>query len=114
MVAMLISLVSMFALLQALGIAMDMNVKNQQRDEAVQIATDRMTRFRAIPFAQISTSYGTEYVTSTLRGAIGGQPVRVIKRSSSLSSTSKLVSVRVRWLYKNISTSHEVQSMVQQ
>ena len=113
MVAMLISLVSMFALLTSLDVAGDANLKNLRRDEAVQIAANRMVRFRAQPFDQISSSYAPQQVYSKLRGA-GASPYRVIKSSVALSPTSKLVNVRVRWLYKNMSTSHEVQSVVQQ
>jgi Tfp pilus assembly protein PilV len=114
MVAMLISLISMFALLNALQMATEANAKNLQREEAVQIAANRMNRFRALPFAQISSSYATEYVQPAQRGATGLPPFRVVKSSVSLSSSSKLVNVRVRWVFKNMSTSHEVQSVMQQ
>jgi hypothetical protein len=112
MVAMLITLVSVFALLTSLDTATEVNVRNMQREEAVQIAGNRMTSLRVHPFDNISANYATEYVQPKLRGATA--PFRVIKRSTNLSSSSKLVNVRVRWVYKNMSTSYELQSVIQQ
>lgn len=114
LVAMVITLISTFALLEAVDVATAVNLKNMQREEGVQIAADRMTHFRAIPFANISANYATEYVPAKLRGLATASPYRVVKSSVNLSSNSKLINVRVRWLFKNMSTSHEVQSVVQQ
>jgi len=117
MVAMLITLATMFALLSAVQVATEINFKNQQREEAIQIATAEMMRLKATPFASISANYTMKPVPTSLRGATNAPRYRVMRSSwdiSNVSSTSKVVDVRVRWVFKNTSTSYEVQSVVHQ
>ena len=111
---MAIALVSIMALLTSLDIATGINLGNLQREEAVQLAGQQMSEMRVTPFANISASYPLQLVSPKLRGASGAPPYRVVKSSVNLSDTSKLVNVRVRWLYKNMSTSYEVQSVIQE
>lgn len=121
MVAMLIMLVGLLGLFSSVNMVTKTNVKNQVRDETVQIAEDWMARFRATPFSAISTTSNSSYpnqhdyapqsVPSALRGVAKNYTV---SRSASLLTSggnSVVLDVKVRWTYKNWSTSHEVVSV---
>ena len=114
--ALFILLVSMLGLLQATSYIGQENIKNQMRDEAVQIAEESMATFRAVPFALVSTNYPAAtphayaplYVPSALRGV--SKNYTVLRSATFLSSSNNSISmdVRVLWNYKNWSTEHEV------
>lgn len=122
LVAMVVSLVGLLGLVQAMNYAAEMNLKNQQRDEAVQIAEDQMARFRDVPygsaFSQLSTATAPDYgkyvyapksVQSRVRS---GGSYTVIRTTNVTDADSRVdLGVRVRWKFKNSSTAHEVHSV---
>ena len=110
MVAMGIALIALMGLLQALDVVSARNLQNQRRDEAVQVAEDWMNRFRTVPFNALSTAYTPLRVPSRLRGGVGNYTV-IRSTVMAPDNTAALLSVRVRWRFKNISTTHEVNSV---
>lgn len=124
MVAILVTVVAMFGLLSAVEVASVQNLQNQLRDEAIQVAEAEMNHWRAVPYGMISTCrtspsheacpanyrYAPRTVAGKLRGS--GNPYTVI-RSTIVTSDGGAVDlgVRVRWTFKNISTSHEVHTV---
>lgn len=127
MVAILVTVVAMFGLLSAVEVASVQNLQNQLRDEAIQVAEAEMNHWRAVPYGMISSCrttpsnaacsetparyrYAPRTVSGKLRGS--GNPYTV-SRSTIMTSDGGAVDlgVRVRWTFKNISTSHEVHTV---
>ena len=123
MFATLITLVGLMALLKAVEVAMQTNLTNQMRDEAVQVAEMQMNHWRAVPFASISTCansssctagmhrYGTVLIPSMLRGG-AGKSYSVSRFTTAAADGSAVdLGIRVTWAFKNVSTAHEVHSV---
>ena len=123
MFAVLITLVGLMALLKAVEVAMQTNLRNQMRDEAVQVAEVQMNHWRAMSFASISTctntgscsagmhKYGTAVIPSNLRGG-AGKSYNVSRFTTAASDGSAVdLGIRVTWAFKNVSTAHEVHSV---
>ena len=119
MVAMGITLVALLGLLKAVEMADEQNLRTAVRDEMVQVAEERLSRFRSTPFTStfslISTcatcpgnlyTYAPETVPSRLRGI--NKSYRVT-RTTVVTSDGIAVNlgVRVGWTYKNMTTSIE-------
>ena len=127
LVSILILTVGLFALLKTVEVATVQNLQNQMRDEGIQIAEGQINHWRAIPFGAISTCqnspsnpgcsgtpatyrYAPLPVHSKLRG-VG--TTYAVNRSTIVTSDGSVVDlgVRVKWPFKNISTSHEVHTV---
>jgi Tfp pilus assembly protein PilV len=120
--AMLITTVGLLGLLQALSLAGEQNMRNQMRDEVVQVAEQQMSNFMARRFSDISTSasnpyvYPTQQIASKLRGSDKTytltRSVNAITNNnpSDTSQTRELI-VKVHYKFKNISANHEVHSL---
>jgi type IV pilus assembly protein PilV len=127
MIAILVMTVGLLGLLKAVEVATFTNLKNQMRDEGIQMAEGEMNHWRAMPFGTISTCltapsnpacsgtpatyrYAALPVKSTLRG-VG--KIYSVNRSTVVTSDGTAVDlgVRVTWPFKNISTSHEVHTV---
>lgn len=117
-VAILIIMVGMLGLLQAVGVATEHNLKNQLRDEAVQVGEKYMNIQRAKPFDLLSTpdkgGYHTRYEPSRVRG--GGKPYSVDLTADVLSDSSFAPSVQlgvtVSWTYKGVTYENRVTAPV--
>lgn len=114
MVAMLITLVGLLGLLQSVNVATEHNLKNELREEAVQVGEDQMNSLRVKAFDNISSAYTPRQVPSRL---LGFSKNYTVTRSSNPyplppdPATSKELIVNVGWTYKNESFQHEVHSM---
>jgi type IV pilus assembly protein PilV len=124
MVAMVITLVSLLGLLQAINLMTVQNLSNATRDEALQVAEEKMNELRTRPFSLISTvpnralypgidstthQWPPDAVRSRLRGV--NTNYTVLKSAQSISSASTLLQVAVRWKFKNASTTQGLQSI---
>jgi type IV pilus assembly protein PilV len=113
MVAMLITLVGVVGLLKSIEVAMEHNLKNQLRDEAVLVGEKAMASQKVRPFAQISSS--RVQVGSRLRSAqanfytvtlsITPWPLPVPP------PTVKQVIINVGWNHKGTQYTHEIRSV---
>jgi type IV pilus assembly protein PilV len=119
LVSILILTVALFGLLSAVEVATEQNLRNQMRDEAVQVAEAQMNHWSAAPFNNISTAtvsgnvytYSPRLIQSNLRG-MTNKSYRVIKKT--VASPDKNVvdlGVRVIWSFKNVSSVHEVHTV---
>ncbi len=118
MVAMMITLVGLLGLLQAVDLAMEHNLKNQLRDEAVLLAEQWMGDLKARGFSQLSgvsapnTSFSPRTVASQLRGRNISYTVnRQCVAMNPPASTAARMTVTVTWVYKGVSYSHTVISL---
>lgn len=113
MMAILILMVGMVGLLQAINLAIEVNLRNQIRDEAVYVGEKVMNEMRGKGFDNISVApslsqsynYATYQEPSRLRGVSRTYDVN---RSSKVLSTvagsaaTKELTVVVSWKYKGV------------
>lgn len=112
LVAMVIMLVGLLALLYSVQIAMEHNLKNQMRGEVVRVAEEAMSDMRSRPFDTVSST--TMLVPSKLRNINRSYTVRrTIEAIPNPTTTvaSRRYLVDVKWLYKNVSTTHSIVSV---
>ncbi|HEY6871484.1 MAG TPA: prepilin-type N-terminal cleavage/methylation domain-containing protein [Geobacteraceae bacterium] len=112
MMAILITVIGLMGLLQSVNLAMEYNLKNQLRDEAVLIGEKQMGALKAMPFDQVPSSSSMK-VDSRLRGGFAKfYNVSSVSRTWSAPDqpSSKLLIVPVTWTYKGIKYRYEVRS----
>lgn len=121
MVSIIILMIGMLGLLVAIDAASVQVLKDSLRTEAVLVAENKISTMKLLPYDSISSVaapsvyyYPTEMVASRLRGSSKSYTVR---RSTSeyhpgSSQVSKELRVRVSWLLKNVSSSHEVRTIL--
>jgi len=125
MMAILILMVGMLGLLQAINLAVDVNLRNQVREEAVYIGQRVMSEMRGKGFDNISTpppplttqkyTYSDYQIPSKLRGASRSYTV---SRSSTVISmvnllpVTKQLEVVVKWTYKGVGYENRVVSPI--
>lgn len=120
MVAILIMMVGMIGLLEMINVSLQHNLKNQLRDEAVQVGERYMAELRGTPFDAIAASYAAVTVPSKLRGATKSYSVerlsQVLARedasNAASSPTSLQLTVTVSWDYRNTTLVNRVVSVV--
>lgn len=114
MIAIVIMMVGMLGLLQSLNIAMEYNLKNHLRDEAVLVGQKYMNIQRGKVFDKLSTTYGTRYEPSKVRGS--GKLYSVDMGAPDLSTDpntpAKLLIIEVKWTYKGVEFINKVTSPV--
>lgn len=123
MMAILILMVGMLGLLQAINLAVEANLRNQVREEAVYIGQRVMSEMRGKGFDNISVAstptekftYGEYQIPSKIRGASRSYTV---SRSSMVLSTvnlqpvTKQLEVVVKWTYKGVGYENRVVSPI--
>jgi len=112
LVAMVIMLVSLMALLQSVDIALEHNLKNQMRGEAVRVAEEAMSNMRNRAFDTVTES--TTEVPTRLRNlnkkyAVKTSIIDIPNPTSTI--VSRKYQVDVKWAYKNVSTTHSIVSV---
>jgi prepilin-type N-terminal cleavage/methylation domain-containing protein len=119
MIALVILLVVSLAFMQTALLGTSMNVKNQLRDEAVNIAEMRMNQLRSLPFTDLSTdpylvspgnTPAEAAIQRNFRGfSINYTPTRTI---SDISTDAKQVTVVVSWSYRGQAYTHGITSIM--
>jgi type IV pilus assembly protein PilV len=119
MMAILILMVGMIGLLQAINLTMEVNLRNQVREEAVYVGEKVMNEMRGRGFDNISVaaipsqscSYQTYQIPSRLRGINRTYDVtrssRVLSIVDSKPATKELT-VLVNWTYKGTTYENRV------
>lgn len=119
MMAILILMVGMIGLLQAINLTMEVNLRNQVREEAVYVGEKVMNEMRGRGFDNISVaavpsqlcSYQTYQIPSRLRGINRTYDVtrssRVLSMLDSKPATKELT-VLVNWTYKGTTYENRV------
>jgi type IV pilus assembly protein PilV len=110
MVAILIMMVGMLGLLEAINVAMAYNLRNHLRDEAVYVGEKYMNIQRAKPFDLLSTTYGTRYEPSKVRGTgkLYSVDMKVTDLSTDAVTPSKQLDVTVSWTLKGTTYQNRV------
>jgi type IV pilus assembly protein PilV len=113
LVAIFILMVGLLGLLQSINVAMDKNLDNILRNEAVQLADDRMMLKRSKSFTQLSTTVANPTkisVALATRGILKNYSVQ--EKVISRTNLSKEVVIDVSWKNKNVVSSHSISSIV--
>jgi prepilin-type N-terminal cleavage/methylation domain-containing protein len=119
MISLVILLIVSLALMQAQSLGLSMNVKNQLRDEAVNIAEMRMDQLRSLPFTDAVTSPflvapgnapAETVVTRNFRGfSINFNPTRTI---TDISTDAKQITIMVSWIYSGQTNTHGIMTIM--
>jgi prepilin-type N-terminal cleavage/methylation domain-containing protein len=117
----LVSIVSV-ALIQSALVAMNVNVVNELRDEAVSVAEQRMNELRNTPFPIPNE---TNALTVTFPGSVTEAPVTrnfrafacqytIIRTVSQIDPNNRQVTLKVTWSYKRVQYEHSVSTVLSQ
>ena len=113
LVATLIMTVGLFGLLQVINVAIDHNMNNQFRHEAVKLADSQMELLRSRSFYDISTNSAnplTSVVSSRVNYVF--KIYSVIRQGSAITPNTSQVDITVTWGYKKIRYNHRVSSLI--
>jgi type IV pilus assembly protein PilV len=103
MVAMVIVLVAMMGLLQSVNIVTDTNIRNQARDEAVQVGQGALNDMMAQSLTNPAFNLYSTKVPSRIRGI--SKQYRVTGRRDLIASMNSVqLSVRVSSIYRNVTS----------
>ena len=117
--AMFILMIGMLGLLQSINLAMEVNIRNQVREESVYVGNRVLNEMRGRGFDNISVAatptdtytYSTYQLPSKIRGASRSYNVtrssRVLSTVGSLPATKELAVV-VTWSYKGVEYQNRV------
>jgi type IV pilus assembly protein PilV len=121
MVAIIILMIGMLGLLQSVNIAMEVNIKNQMRDEGIYVGEKAMNELKGLGFDNIpvatpaSASYAFAPI-STPSKIRGSSKKLLVQRSSrvlasdGVGPTTKELAVVIKWKYKDIEYQNRVVS----
>jgi len=113
--AMLILIVGMLGLLEAINVAIEFNLKNQLRSEAVNLGERMLNEMRGKGFDNISAIYQPITIPSKIRGASRNYTVERTAKELSRESgllVSQQLEVVVSWNYKGVTFQNRVTTPV--
>ena len=118
MISIVILLIVSLALMQTQLLGLSTNVKNQLRDEAVNIAEMRMNQLRSRPFndtlihAELTATAGEteEAVPRIFRGF--SQDFIPLRKIVNIGTDAKQITVTVSWSYRGQANSHGVMTIM--
>ena len=90
--------ISMLAVLHALGLSVEHNMKNIVMDEAVRIAEQRMNELRNTPITSLTSSTSSTRITITRQIRNKSFTYTVDWIVENLSADSRTIQVIVQWL----------------
>lgn len=106
--ALVILMISMMGILEAMVVAMQQDLENYSRDEAVRIAEQKMNEARNEDFATLASQTSTEDRTYKQRT----RRFTVNRTITALSTNSCSVQLRVGWTIKGKSHAHSITSII--
>jgi type IV pilus assembly protein PilV len=113
LVAIVILMVGMLGLLQSLNVAIEHNLGNILRSEAVMLADDRMMLKRTKAFESISTTVSSPSAIPVVRSTRGiSKSYSVQEIVNQATPLSKEIIVNVSWSYKSNTYSHSLSSII--
>lgn len=113
MVAFTILMFGMMALLSATTTAIDLNFDNLLKDEAVQIADEKMRVVKSNRAATFSVPFQGLSTVTTQNSRLRGKAVTYTTKlsSSTTGGSSNLLTVLVAWKFKGVAKQHEFVTM---
>lgn len=111
----LLSIVSL-ALIQSALVAINVNIRNGLRDEAVSVAEQRMNELRNTPFSdpfmQVNSPGGATEAAVTRKVRSVAIPFTIKRVVQQVNADNKLVTLTVTWFYKNVQYQHSVSTVL--
>lgn len=108
LVALVILSIAMLAVLDAMAVAMQHNLQNYCRDEAVRIGEQEMNMVRNLDFGALAND--DHEVKRTYKKF--ERTFRVIRTVSELSGNSRTVQLQVYWIINGLGHSHFATSII--
>jgi len=115
LVATVILMVGLLGMLQGVNLAMDKNVENLLRNEAIIVADERMMLKRGKQFDALSTITSNLSTQRNSRGIFKNYSILEVVSVATTDSgvpRSKEISINVTWKYRNNRNSHSASSFV--
>ncbi len=115
MVTLMILALGMLATVVGIMAALDHNLMNEMRNEAMKIAQEQAEAARNMPFANIQDIPGTQTISRQLRK--GTVPYKVQFTTPAVSNNTlqmKIVKFTVQWTFKNIQYQYILETIVRQ
>lgn len=110
LVAIVILMVGLLGLLQTINVAVDQNLNNVFRNEAVTVVDEMMMKKRARAFDSLSAGVKTGVTTRNVRGILKNYSVS--ESVDSVTTNSKQISIEATWTKKNNRYNHSATSVV--
>ncbi|MDA8424266.1 MAG: prepilin-type N-terminal cleavage/methylation domain-containing protein [Nitrospiraceae bacterium] len=111
LIAFVLVAITAAALMKTTLLAMNVNVINEMRDEAVNVAEQQMNDLRNTPFVSLST--GTEPpITRSIRGITCSYSPQVTV--TDINDQSKEVSLTISWSYRSQQYQHTIATVLRQ
>ena len=112
LVAIVILMVGMLGLLQAVNVAINSNMQNQLRNEALVVADRWMAHEMAKGFDAVSTSTKREYTQWKVQNALKNYSISRNPTGSNDFRNSKEIRFQVSWRYKGTRYTHDVGGLI--
>lgn len=135
MIALVILLLVFLALMQTALVSINANMTNVLRDEAVNIAEQRMNEARNIPFASLTAGVEAATnpvplgaacaattpivadpypvgVTRNIRNITGGFNYGTQRTVTNLDTDNRQITILVRWVYRNECFGHTISTIL--
>lgn len=109
LVAIVILMVGLLGLLQAVNVAINSNMQNQLRNEALLVADSKMAHELAKGFDAVSTTTKNENIP---RQVLNAQKNFSSSRSGTAFQNSKEIRFVVSWRYKGVRYTHDAGGLV--
>lgn len=107
LVAMVIMVIGLFGLLESVNVAMEHNLRNQLRDQAVYVGEKILNDMRGQAFDATFTNHTT--IPMSIRGV--NKKFTVDTTTTSLGADSKQYEVIVKWTYKSRDYQNQVMTV---
>jgi type IV pilus assembly protein PilV len=103
---MVIMVIGMLGLLEAVNVAMEHNLRNQLRDQAVYVGEKTLNEMRGAAFDDATFDSYSATIPMSIRGV--NKTYKVVSTSIPLGADSKQYEVVVKWTYKNRNFQNQV------
>lgn len=110
LVALVILMVGLLGLLQTINVAIDQDLGNVFRNEAVTVVDDLMMKKRAKSFDSLSTVTKFSIYSTPVRGI--RKKYNITETITSVTSNSKQISIDAEWTKKNNAFKHSATTVV--
>ncbi len=114
LVAMLITLVALLGLLKSMQMVTETNLKNQMREEAVNLGAKQLNGLMATSFDSAGADAFVNYSARSALRSLTGKYYLTSQRVPISTSNSKMALVTVHWRFKNMSTTLAMSSVKSQ
>jgi len=110
LVAIVILMIGLLGLLQTINVAVDQNLGNVFRNEAVTVVDEMMMKKRAKTFDSISTGVKTYTEQRNVRGI--SKVFTLTETVNGVTANSKQISIEASWTKKTATYNHSATSVV--